>query len=624
MSNYDSKIRKTVIVAVIAAVICLAAIVAMNIGPSHNVFSSYNEADLTQSIKDSDYGETVKIYNAIIAGDDEKESEYNPDIEQIIDGVITSWSTGSIDGETAINELSQLKEIDNKSLSTDANNEIRFITVETTGDASYAEAEKQFEKAEYYQALVALSEIDPSYSQYYFVEDFKTDCETILLALISSPTTREEYADCEEKIELYLAVDDADCFKERKAELETQRDDFYNAAPFLEKAEKNYNAGHHKAAFDQLEYGLKKNPDNVFLKRTLDEYHNVYVIQIAQEVNDAVQKEQYKDALELVDEAITVYDCNEFNDLRIYVKECQSSLYKAKNNIKEKVVELKDRLSSGEVDVETAKKEAGEYVTKSGKKFVLGDYTDEEVTLLSVSGEVATSLVGVDMAADVRDLSYDISHWGEGDYFALTLATDTVALIPVIGTVKYLKYSKEAGKGAKKGAKAAKDLLGGTTATAKKVNKIIDNSTSVAKNAEQSVVITKVSLTHLEKIKLFKKATKVKKGLEYTSRDDVVIYARKYKELPPNFINKAEARELKRELGITEPGVNPSQYSPGKQIGGDVFENRDGLLPSGKNYIECDVDYSDATRGAKRLVFTEDFKAAYYTDNHYQTFTQLY
>lgn len=41
---------------------------------------------------------------------------------------------------------------------------------------------------------------------------------------------------------------------------------------------------------------------------------------------------------------------------------------------------------------------------------------------------------------DIRDLAYDISHWGEGDYFAARLALDAVGVVPMIGAVKYLKH----------------------------------------------------------------------------------------------------------------------------------------------------------------------------------------
>ena len=65
---------------------------------------------------------------------------------------------------------------------------------------------------------------------------------------------------------------------------------------------------------------------------------------------------------------------------------------------------------------------------------------------------------------------------------------------------------------------------------------------------------------------------------------------------------------------------------PGKCIGGDVFGNREGLLPSarGRVWRECDVNTLGASsRGAERLVYSND-GLIYYTGDHYDSFTPLY
>ena len=65
------------------------------------------------------------------------------------------------------------------------------------------------------------------------------------------------------------------------------------------------------------------------------------------------------------------------------------------------------------------------------------------------------------------------------------------------------------------------------------------------------------------------------------------------------------------------------KYAPGCAIGGDKFGNREGVLPDGK-YHECDIDtIGQDSRGAKRLVYSDDGRI-YYTEDHYETFTLLY
>lgn len=104
----------------------------------------------------------------------------------------------------------------------------------------------------------------------------------------------------------------------------------------------------------------------------------------------------------------------------------------------------------------------------------------------------------------------------------------------------------------------------------------------------------------------------------YTSRDDVALYIHTYGKLPQNFITKNEAKKLGWQGGSLE------DYAPGKCIGGDRFGNYEGTLPDEGSYRECDIDTLGASgRGAKRIVYSDDGRI-YYTEDHYETFEQLY
>lgn len=106
----------------------------------------------------------------------------------------------------------------------------------------------------------------------------------------------------------------------------------------------------------------------------------------------------------------------------------------------------------------------------------------------------------------------------------------------------------------------------------------------------------------------------------YYSAGDVSLYLVTYGCLPGNFITKAEARALGWEGGSVEA------YAPGYAIGGDVFGNREGLLPKaeGRTYYECDIDTNGSgSRGSRRICFSDD-GLIYYTEDHYESFTLLY
>lgn len=107
-------------------------------------------------------------------------------------------------------------------------------------------------------------------------------------------------------------------------------------------------------------------------------------------------------------------------------------------------------------------------------------------------------------------------------------------------------------------------------------------------------------------------------GESYTTAEDVAEYIYLYGELPENFITKKEAGEL----GWESREGNLWEVAPGMSIGGDYFGNYEGILPEGK-YRECDINYDGGYRGEERIIYGED-GSVWYTDDHYESFTQLY
>lgn len=103
----------------------------------------------------------------------------------------------------------------------------------------------------------------------------------------------------------------------------------------------------------------------------------------------------------------------------------------------------------------------------------------------------------------------------------------------------------------------------------------------------------------------------------YYDKDNVALYLMTYHKLPSNYITKKEAQALGWSGGALEP------YAPDMAIGGDRFGNYEGVLPDDVDYHECDIDTQGTKRGAKRIVYSEDWEI-YYTEDHYETFEQLY
>ncbi len=104
----------------------------------------------------------------------------------------------------------------------------------------------------------------------------------------------------------------------------------------------------------------------------------------------------------------------------------------------------------------------------------------------------------------------------------------------------------------------------------------------------------------------------------YYSKEDVALYIHTFEKLPTNYLTKSAAS--------SRFGSYNKAMQEGYRIGGDRFQNREGLLPAkaGRTYTECDIAAEGKTqRGAYRIVFSND-GLVYYTSDHYASFTLLY
>lgn len=389
-----------------------------------------------------EYRQAVNLYNCT----NYSESAQN-EIDIIIKTILTDtkdlWINGKLSFDQATSILEAFETIDNVVIKNSAIKNLSYINVEHAGDEILAEAEIYFDGNDFLDAMKCLKNIDASYSNYHVLQDIYDDSREMLLNNIGIPETVKEYETAISTLENYiLEVDDAN-FTERKESLEEELTEYKKIYNILSEATELFENASYKESFKKMEEGLKNYPDNNKLQYAYSSYQYAYILNTTGQVIGLTEEEKYDEAIELLNTAIDTYDCASFQELLKTVKMKDSILYAAK-------VRFSD---------------AGNYVFKSAKKLVLGDFSeDEQDTLLSLGGSVASSLVGADAPLDVRDLAYDVTHWGEGDYFAARLALDAVGVIPVIGALKYLKHVDnvaDVAKNVKKGtdiADTAKDV----------------------------------------------------------------------------------------------------------------------------------------------------------------------
>ncbi|WP_169981440.1 hypothetical protein, partial [Tautonia rosea] len=121
---------------------------------------------------------------------------------------------------------------------------------------------------------------------------------------------------------------------------------------------------------------------------------------------------------------------------------------------------------------------AWDYTYRSGEQLILGHYSDE-VTVLGTAGQIGTGLIGVDLPGDIRDLSYDVTHWEWSWQHAGQTGLDLVGVFPVIGA---LKYTDEAVTLARGGSRARAPLADRVAARAD------------ARHAESCTVTTRIDV----------------------------------------------------------------------------------------------------------------------------------
>lgn len=78
-----------------------------------------------------------------------------------------------------------------------------------------------------------------------------------------------------------------------------------------------------------------------------------------------------------------------------------------------------------------------ELIQKVLNQVLLGNYSDD-ITVTGTAGQIVLGFSGIDFVADIRDLTWDVTHWEFNlEHFAQT-GLDAIALVPVVGVIKNL------------------------------------------------------------------------------------------------------------------------------------------------------------------------------------------
>lgn len=433
------KIARIILVTFLALIIFMGAVIFLNpvgtvkkliAGEKYDVLKTYYNMNLFSS---------------------EKQTEINALIADQMNDILNDWRGEECSDEEAEKVFKTISELNNESISKMAEDNIDYINIENKGDEAFAEAEKYYQSEDYVSAMRSIKSIDRTYSLFGVAEDLYTECKKIIILDDGHPSTAEEYEKVIEQYENYYTEFGDSEFQNKKNALENEYTEYKAIYKVLTKATSFYEKQNYKQSFKTIEKGLRDHPNNKAIEYALSAYQYAYILTISEKVVDLTETEKYDEAQVLLEKAIDVYDCAEFQELLEQVKLKSDLLYAVKANL------------FG----------FGDYIYRSSKKFILGDYAeDEQHTLLSLGGTITAAVTNVDAPLDIRDLSYDMSHWGQGDYFAARLALDVVSILPVIGAIKYVKHIDELSDTAK--------VVGDVADTAHDVANAADSADDIA------------------------------------------------------------------------------------------------------------------------------------------------
>ena len=100
----------------------------------------------------------------------------------------------------------------------------------------------------------------------------------------------------------------------------------------------------------------------------------------------------------------------------------------------------------------------------------------------------------------------------------------------------------------------------------------------------------------------------------------VDVYLAVHQKLPNYYISKENAKEA----GWIQWIGNLDTVLPGRIIGGDEYQNKEGKLPQadGRRWFEADINYSSGYRSNHRILYSND-GLIFVSYDHYKTFYEI-
>lgn len=238
-----------------------------------------------------------------------------------IEKVVQQWEKKKITTNEAIILLQEYKKVNYEDIILLIDEKISYINLEATSEKIYLEAEEYFHQGKYIEVFEVLKEISSEYTKYVLIEELEGLCKEMVLQKVSNPYTVEEYEKCIFYLEkCIINVNDID-FVNRKDVLERELIIVKDISDIIDTAVNLYDKEMYQEAFVILGVGLEQYPQNERIETKLVDFHNHFIIYNTKRVAELCEEEKYKQALNILDEALVEYECEELLSLKEKVKE---------------------------------------------------------------------------------------------------------------------------------------------------------------------------------------------------------------------------------------------------------------------------------------------------------------
>ncbi len=273
---------------------------------------------IEKMLETESYEEAIGLYNEKISEDEDAETKIHENLKNLIE----KWMKAYLDDHSVYEEVSKnltmFMDIDNGELSERAKECLALIELNETANADFQEAEGLCEEEDYLAAMKIYMAISEEAQTYAKAQERYLECRGVLLEQVANPETAEDYEEYINLVNQYIEnIEDEEFTKCRNKLLEAYALLVENSkrTEILTNAETAFEQGDYSGLFALLANGLEELPEDIILMEATAEYQKKYIDIIKAQAEEQVENKNYAQAMAIVNQALTVYYCEELQTL---------------------------------------------------------------------------------------------------------------------------------------------------------------------------------------------------------------------------------------------------------------------------------------------------------------------